>query len=180
LLAVTVCATLASWAIIGFADLERYPGMLSDLSALEAHNSFSTTGLAYALGAPLVLGTYAGLVLGLTAAFLTFRAGVRGRRDAAFTLAIVTALLLSPIVWTHYLTLLFLPLAARFPRFNWLWAVPLVLWAYPEQGASGDPWPFLGFWSCIAIIAIATLRPEHAAAPVIARPCAEASQLTAV
>jgi alpha-1,2-mannosyltransferase len=178
LLAVAVSATLGSWAVIGFADVERYPGMLSDLSALEAHNSFSANGLAYALGAPLPLGTYAGLALGLTAACLAFRAGARGQRDAAFTLALVAALLASPIVWAHYLTLLFLPLAARFPRFNWLWGVPLVLWAYPEQGASGDAWAFVGFWSCIAIIVIATVRSEHSAGPVVARPRCEPSPLT--
>ena len=161
LLTSAVGTAVASWAIIGFADIERYPQMLTDLSAAEAHISYSTTGLAYALGLPLVLGTYAGLALGLGVAAMAYRAGSRGRRDAAFTLAFVAALLMSPIVWMHYLTLLFMPLAARFPRFNALWLVPLLLWADWHQAPKGDGLSFVGIWACVAVVVIASLRSDQ-------------------
>ena len=160
LIGAATCA-IASWALIGFADIGRYPQMLSDLSAAEAHNSFSTTGLAFALGLPLALGTYAGIVLGLAGAGLAYRAGMRGRRDEAFVLALVAAFLMSPIVWMHYLTLLFVPLAARFPRFNAFWLVPLVLWTDWHQSADGDGWAFVGIWACVAVIVTASVRPTR-------------------
>ena len=106
----------------------------------------------------------AGLALGLALAAFAYRAGLRGNRDSAFTLALVAALLMSPIVWMHYLTLMFLPIAARFPRFNRIWLVPLLLWAYPLQAAYGTTWALIGFWACVTTIVIATTRSTHTAA----------------
>jgi alpha-1,2-mannosyltransferase len=152
----------ASWAVIAFADIQRYPTILSDLSEAEAHNSFSATGFASALGASPAVGTYAGLLLGLAVAGLAFRRGRLGDRDAAFTLALVAAFLASPIVWSHYLVLLFLPLAARFRRANALWFLPLALWPYMQQAANGHPWAFAGSWTCLTVIAVASLRHDRA------------------
>jgi hypothetical protein len=157
--AVALLSTIAAWAVIGFADITRYPQILPDLSAVEAHNSFSTGGLAYSLGLPGELGTVAGLLLGAVASALAFRAGRRGDRDASFTYGLVAALLLSPIVWLHYLALLFVPLAARSPRFNATWLIPIMLWAFKQQAPNGLFWPFLVFWSCVALVACSTVRP---------------------
>jgi hypothetical protein len=154
-------AVVGSWAIIGFADLRQYPGLLSDLSATEAQNSFSTAGFAHALGASPVLGEYAGLALGLALAVLALRAGRAGRRDAAFTLAIVASLLASPIVWAHYFVLVFLPLAVRAPRFNALWLVALPMWFGSPLAAKGHVLAFLATWPCIAIIVFVALRPAR-------------------
>jgi hypothetical protein len=160
LIAAAALSTTVAWAIIGFADVTRYPKILSDLSAVEAHNSFSVAGLAYGLGLPTRLGTGVGLVLGAGACWLAFRAGRRGQRDASFMLALVAALVLSPIVWLHYLALLFVPLAARRPRFDGFWLVPVVLWSYKQQAPYGTLWPFLVFWGCVALVTYATLRPD--------------------
>jgi alpha-1,2-mannosyltransferase len=159
LTAVALAAAVASWAVIGFADITRYPAMLSDLSAAEAHDSFSPTGFAYAMGAPPALGTYLGIAFGLVLLALALRAGLRGRRDRCFTLVIVAALAMSPIVWTHYLVLLFLPLAARYPRFNVVWLVPLGFYLGQPLAANGDALAYLASWPCIAIIVLASLRP---------------------
>jgi hypothetical protein len=91
-------------------------------------DSFSITGIAYALGLPLALGTVLGLTLGGGAVLLSFSEGHRGRRDAAFTYGLLAALLLSPIVWMHYLALLPVAIAARHPRFGIAWLLPLALW----------------------------------------------------
>jgi Glycosyltransferase family 87 len=168
LLAVALAVAVASWAAIGFADITRYPAMLSDLSAAEAHDSFSPTGFAYAMGAPPALGTYLGIAFGLVLSALALRAGLRGQRDRCFTLVIVAALAMSPIVWTHYLVLLFLPLAARYPRFNVVWLVPLGFYLGQPLAANGDALAYLASWPCIAIIVLASLRPavsEPARAP---------------
>lgn len=170
LAAVSVALVLVPWVLIGFADIERYPRMLNDLSTIEAHNSFSATGLAFALGLPLALGTYAGLLLGLTLAALAFRAGRHGNRDVAFTLALVAALLASPIVWMHYLALIFLPIAARFPRLNVVWLIPVVLWMHEVQAADGATWAFILVWSCVAVITTLSLSSKFPKRIGISRP----------
>jgi alpha-1,2-mannosyltransferase len=164
LLAGACAVAVGSWAIIGFADLRQYPRLLSDLSAAEARNSFSTAGFAHALGASPALGEYAGLAFGLTLAVLAFRAARAGQRDAAFTLAIVASLVASPIVWVHYFVLVFLPLAARAPRFNALWLVALPMWFGSPIAAKGHLLPFLATWPCIAIVVFVALLPARAGA----------------
>jgi alpha-1,2-mannosyltransferase len=158
LLAGAVAVAVGSWAVIGFSDMLAYPGMLSDLSAAEAQNSFSAGGLAYALGAPAAIGSDLGILAGLATAVFAFRAARAGRRDAALTLAIVSALVASPIVWAHYLVLLFLPIAARSARFSVLWLAPLPIWLGYPIGANGHILAFVFSWPCIAIVVIAALR----------------------
>ena len=158
---IAAACAVASWGLIGFEDLGRYPAMLSDLSTAEAHTSFSTTGLAYALGLPVAVGGYLGIVAGIGVAVIAFRAGRTGRKEAAFTLALVAALLLSPIVWMHYLTLAFVPLAARFPRANAVWVLPMVIWADSPQAPNGDPKTFIWVWAFVVVVVVATLRKSR-------------------
>jgi hypothetical protein len=159
--------TVGSWAVIDFADITRYPQLLSDLSAIEAHNSFSTTGIAYALGLPLALGTVLGVVLGGVSIALSVHEGRAGRRDAAFTYGLLAALLLSPIVWMHYLALLPVAIAARFPRFGIVWLVPLVLWAHQLQAASGSVFALALFWGCVLTVTVVTVRASGGTNPLV-------------
>ena len=45
----------------------------------------------------------------------------------------VAALVLSPVVWMHYLALLLIPLAVMRPTFDrvWFWGIVCALWIYP-------------------------------------------------
>jgi hypothetical protein len=162
----TVACGIGSWAIIGFSDITRYPQLLSDLSAVEAHTSFSTIGIAYALGIPLALGTVLAFVLGGAATALSFHEGRAGRRDAAFTYGLLAALLFSPIVWVHYLALLPVAIAARYPRFGIVWLVPLVLWAYQVQAAAGNLYALVLFWGCVLTIVTVVVRAAGATNPL--------------
>jgi hypothetical protein len=162
----TVACGIGSWAIIGFSDITRYPQLLSDLSAVEAHTSFSTIGIAYALGLPLALGTVLAFVLGGAATALSFHEGRAGRRDAAFTYGLLAALLFSPIVWVHYLALLPVAIAARYPRFGIVWLVPLVLWAYQVQAAAGNLYALVLFWGCVLTIVTVVVRAAGATNPL--------------
>jgi hypothetical protein len=160
LVAAAAALVIVPWAFLGFHDITLYPKMLSDLSGAEGHDSFSMTGLAYALGASPNVGTVLGVALGLAVTAYALRAARQGKRDAAYTLAIVAALLATPIVWMHYLVLLLLPLAVRYPRLNWVWLVALVPWIGPHWGADGHIWAFLFTWPCYVIMVVAVLRPE--------------------
>jgi hypothetical protein len=167
LIATAAALVILPWALLGFDDITRYPKMLSDLSAAEGHDSFSSTGLAYALGLAPKLGEDVGIVLGLAFTGLAIRAELRGSHDAAYTLAIVAALLASPIVWAHYLLLLSLPIAARYPRFNGIWFLTLLPWLGHVWGANGYIWAFVWTWPVWAIITAATLAPVGSGSAVV-------------
>jgi hypothetical protein len=69
-----------------------------------------------------------------------FELGRRGGDAAPLALALAAALLLSPIVWTHYYILLLVPIAIARPRLSALWFVPLAFWIEPNLEYFGDSW----------------------------------------
>lgn len=122
----TAVAVGASWAAIGFAGLRDYPQLLGRLTELTGINSYSVYALARALGADAgpaqAALTIAGVAAVLAAAFL-----VRSdRRMLICTVAI--SLLVTPILWPHYLVLLFVPIALARQSFSRLWLAPVCLW----------------------------------------------------
>jgi hypothetical protein len=115
-----VMAVLLSTVPLGFGALAHYPTLLRSLSALEGPTSFSLSSMATALtGASWVgsLTTAAAGVLVLT----MLRVAQRRDDQRVFRLSIVASLALSPIVWNHYLVLLYVPLALVRPRFSPAW-----------------------------------------------------------
>ena len=63
------------------------------------------------------------------------------RDRVSLTAAIGAALVLTPILWIHYLVLLVVPLALARPRLSPLWLVPLIPSAVKVVGPSLDGWP---------------------------------------
>jgi hypothetical protein len=61
---------------------------------------------------------------------------VAGRGDdvGSLALALAAALVLTPIVWQHYLLILVVPLAVARPKLSPVWLVPIVLWLAPTNG----------------------------------------------
>jgi hypothetical protein len=163
---IAIGIVLASWSVIGFADITRYPTMLAAVSAGEAHDSFSAQGAAYALGLSPAVGTDVGLALALLVGAFAFRAATRGRRDTALTLTLVAALLASPIVWMHYLSLLFVPLAARRPSFDLAWLLPLVFWLASPWSVNGNARAVLVCWPVVACMVVASLPGETGVASI--------------
>jgi alpha-1,2-mannosyltransferase len=134
-LAVAVALDLAAWAVIGFAGLGGFPHRLSVLERLQAPRGYGVMALAPHLGAGPALGRALSLVAG--AALLGGAAAVARRADGerrAFVLAVAATLVLSPIVWLHYLALLAVPLAVSHRRLHWTWLVPMLWLAFPEHG----------------------------------------------
>jgi Glycosyltransferase family 87 len=157
-LAFALGAVLLSWALIGFAGFTSYPRLLDELSRLEQWKSYSGVAFGLALG----LGSGEARALALAACALALLAAVlvarRGEeRPAAdrqaFVLALAAAFFFSPIVWTHYLALLVVPIALTRPTLSPLWFVPLAIWATPQQ-SDGDPWRVvLGFSVWVVVLA---------------------------
>src|SRR4029077_17364751 len=92
--ALSLALTAVSWAWIGFADIRRYPSILNQLVRAEGAKSYA---LASGRIAELLL---AGVVV--AALWVGRRLGER----RLFAIAIVGAILASPIVWLHYFALL--------------------------------------------------------------------------
>jgi hypothetical protein len=121
--AVGAATLVVPWAALGFAGARDYPELLRRLTELVGGRSYS----------PAALG--AGRVVPVLVALAVVAAAVLLRDDARlFVAAIGIALLATPILWPHYLVLLFVPLALARPSFSPAWLVPLALW--PDAGAS--------------------------------------------
>jgi hypothetical protein len=64
------------------------------------------------------------------------------------------SLLATPILWPHYLVLLFVPVALTSPTFTRVWLVPVALWADTKAWSEGSAWRVAGELG-IAAIAVA-------------------------
>ena len=130
--AVAVALALGSWAVIGFRGLHGYPHLLRRLTDVEADQSYSAFAVLRALGLPKPASEVAVVLAGLALLALAARAArspglgrlEQDRRSLILTLA--AALVLTPILWLHYLVLLLLPIGLARPRLSPLWLVPLL------------------------------------------------------
>lgn len=138
-LALAAVGTLAAWAAIGFDGLATYPELLRRLTAIVDDIGLSLVALGDMVGLPSGVARSLPFVVGipLLVAILVVARREDGDRRA-FTLAIVAAIALTPIVWLHYFTLLVIPLALMRPRFSWAWGLMWVFWAIPGQGNEGS------------------------------------------
>jgi alpha-1,2-mannosyltransferase len=121
-LATTVGLLVLSWAPIGFAGMSGYARLLSVDARAFATRSHSITALLMRLGMAEGSAIAVTAVVAIGFALLIVRLG-RGSDLAWFTAALALGLFISPMLWTHYLVLLFVPLAISRPRFDWAWLV---------------------------------------------------------
>lgn len=119
-------ALALSWSVIGFSGLREYPRLLGRLTTLEGIHSYSLYALERSLGlgdvsAQAVVYLVGAIALALLAVFV--------REDRrVFVGALALSLLMTPILWPHYLVLLFVPIALAARSFTALWVAPLLLW----------------------------------------------------
>ena len=149
-------ATLGAWAAIGFAGFTDYPRMLSDLSLVSEDVGVSPVAGFIALGLPASAARAGALALAalvLCAAWRLSRRPDGVRR--AFGLAVVAALVASPMVWPHYFALLFVPIALASPGLSPLWFVPLLAYLAPDAQTTGRQWAIALY---LAIAAVPLLR----------------------
>jgi hypothetical protein len=150
-----------SWAVLGFADMTRYPELLSRFSEVQGESeSYSVLAVVAAAGGSTLTGQVVTILVGgvFLAASVFF--GYRVADDErSFVAAIGAALLLTPVAWLHYFVLLAVPLAIARPRFSALWVLPIVLWVCPRFG-NGDEQVALPTLVTIAVIATLLVRPR--------------------
>jgi alpha-1,2-mannosyltransferase len=156
-LGLALAGVALSWALIGFAGLTSYPRLLDELSRLEQWKSYSAVALGLVLGLSTGEARALAIIVGTVALVGVLLIGRRRVRDEdadrhAFVLAIAAAFLFSPIVWTHYLALLVVPIAISRRTLSPLWFVPLAMWATPGQ-SNGQTWRvLLGFVIWVVVL----------------------------
>jgi alpha-1,2-mannosyltransferase len=173
-LAVAVGATLAllSWAVIAFRGIGDYPHLWRRLVDVEGENSYSVFAILRMLGVPEAASRALVLVLGLALLALASRAA-RGAKSAfeadrrSFTLTIAAALVLTPILWLHYLVLLLAPIALARPRLSALWFLPLTMMVFEALNwyrgwPRGDAKALVSVAIVAALVLVMALRPPRA------------------
>ena len=153
-------ATLAAWAAIGFDGLADYPELLRRLSDVVADRGFSLVALGVEAGMPRGAAEPLPWLVGLLLLVGVVTIARRENEDRnAFSLAIVAAIALTPIVWLHYFGLLVVPLALARPRISWAWALLWVFWLIPDQENQGDPWRIVLAVAVVGTAVATTHRP---------------------
>jgi alpha-1,2-mannosyltransferase len=164
---VGVAVTLAGWAAIGFAGLTIYPHLLEKLTSVEEARAFSLVALDRSLGLPGLADRMVLVSAGVAslAAIVALARREEGDRRS-FSMAIAAALLLSPIVWTHYFCILVVPIAIMRKRMSKLWMIPALL-ALPMPHSSGNPLVILwGLGVAVAVFAVVLrVRPASLSLP---------------
>jgi alpha-1,2-mannosyltransferase len=136
--AASIVMLAGGWAVIGFAGFGGYPRLLRALTTVDAPKSYSLAGLLRVDGgtATALSGLLAIVVIG--AVFLAARGPDGDRR--ALVVAVAGALLATPVLWLHYLDLLFVPIALARPRLSAIWFAPLAFWITPLAHSDGSTW----------------------------------------
>ncbi|MGH2844114.1 MAG: glycosyltransferase family 87 protein [Solirubrobacteraceae bacterium] len=125
---------VVGWAVVGFDSFADYPRMLSNLSKVEGPAGVSLVSLAGSIGVANGAGEIVGYLGAAGLLAIAWRAyPARIDERSGFALAVVAALIGSPLVWPHYLALEFVPIALISPRFSPLWLVPLLAWIAPVE-----------------------------------------------
>lgn len=150
----SVLILVGSWACIGFHGMSPYLKLLSDDAKTYENKSHSLVAGFMHLG---LSSRTAGLLTILTAAAIAAATVVvsRGSDQGWFSSAIVLGILMSPIVWDHYLVLLLVCLAAaRQTRDPLFWLLTAALWLAPSENPPGV-WQA---WLVPVVTAAAALR----------------------
>lgn len=163
-----IITVFGSWAILGFDGLKEYPHRLGRVARLEQDRSYSPFSLARSLGMS-THATQAMVALLAVAAITAIVLLARGRDGdrRAFVAAIGAGLILSPIVWPHYLVILFVPIALYRRRLSAAWVLPLFFWVLPGPESHGSAaWIIVTLLASTAAVVFAARRSSPAPSPV--------------
>jgi alpha-1,2-mannosyltransferase len=155
---VSVILLVGGWAVIGFAGLRQYPTLVHMLERVEGPVSYSAIALFGLSGSAATAVTIVVSLAAVAAIFLAAR-GTDGDRRA-FAVAVLASLVATPLLWLHYLLLLFAPLAVYRPRLSALWFLPLLLWLTPATHSQGVTWRIALALAVLGVVAVGTTFGE--------------------
>jgi hypothetical protein len=160
-----VCAVvtlLASWACLGFKGLLDYPKLVAaDARAFE-RMSHSLVSAAMRAGVSEHLARELALGVALAVALAALRAA-RGSDRGWFVAALTLGLLSSPLMWIHYLVLLFVPLAIARGRLSAAWALTAAFWLLPFEPPPTEVEVLLVLAIAVAIVLLSSKHQQREA-----------------
>jgi alpha-1,2-mannosyltransferase len=141
-----VVLNLAAWSVIGFGQIGLYLRATGTDMTDAWRTGFGVPALVAHFGLDRQAGVAVMLLLsaGLVAA-IVYSGFVKRDQIQALTLTVALALVSSPLLWSHYLVLLLVPLALLRPRLGWLWALPIVMWVC-QPAAPAHTWQVVVDW----------------------------------
>ena len=124
--ALVLIASLPFVGLGGWVDYLTVLRNLSDVTGVFRNSDLGSAALLVGLPEPVAVGLlFAGYCLAIAAALISLRYD----REASFVVTAMATLLLSPLLWDHYLTLLILPAALLAGRGRtWGVLMPLLGW----------------------------------------------------
>jgi Glycosyltransferase family 87 len=124
---------LLAWAVIAFAGMTAYPHMLENITSIGESRGSSLVAFLLSLGVSV---NTARVIAFACAALLVVAAWKLAQRPEgerqAFGLVVIAGLTATPVVWQHYLVLLYVPIALLSPRLSWLWLAPMLAMSTPS------------------------------------------------
>jgi hypothetical protein len=120
---------LVPWAIVGFDGLLDYPALLSETQAVYATRSDSVASVVAGLGASTTVAVAACWLAGLALVALAIWLSSKEYSDRrVFATLVAAGIVASPIAWPNYASLLFVPIAIRWPRLAPAWFFGYAIW----------------------------------------------------
>ena len=139
--AIAGSATIVAWAVIGFRGLTAYPGLMHTEAQRFARIGVLFVASLIQLDVPIKLAAAAGVVAGV--ALLGAAYSRRANDLDSFALALLAALVATPVAWPHYLVLPALTLMIARPALSLAWAWFPALWfafdLAQQHGLAGQP-----------------------------------------
>ena len=165
---ITLVLNASAWSVLGFGEASRYVRLLGAFTPGAERRGYSLISLLIHQGATTDIAYAVALAAAAAAAAAGLVAGRRGNDSLALTSCLAASLLASPLVESHYLALLIVPLALTWRRFSVVWLLPLALWPAPVDHAAS--WQQL-LTLCVAGVLVAAaaerarvsarFRPPH-------------------
>lgn len=131
--------------VLPYTSVAEYVRLMAHLAEAFGPQGFSPIGFFAQSGLPSGMAHVLGYSVGLTTLFLACR-------RQSFVLALAASLLISPIVWLHYFTLLLVPLAIRSKSVGWLWVVPIGMWCCSKATQGSVAWQTAVALGCVAVV----------------------------
>jgi Glycosyltransferase family 87 len=134
--------TFAAWGVLGWDGLRAYPELARRLVDVVGDRGFSLVAFGVGSGLPQALAELLPWLVGLLLLAAAVVVAVRREADEAvtFSIALVAAIALTPIVWLHYFALLVVPLALASPTLSLAWGSMWLFWLIPAQENGGELW----------------------------------------
>jgi hypothetical protein len=161
--------TVGTWAIIGFDGFTNYPALLNaDARGFET-DSHSIVALAIRIGLSRPIALVVAILCAVLAVAGLLRFGT-DRDVSSFLAAIVAGLLISPLMWSHYLVLLVVPLAIVQRRATLGWLLVAAFWISPSEPPASPRQvaAVLVIFAAIAVIVALNGRTVRRPAPLTA------------